>query len=261
MIYILGGKGFVGSAYACVCKARGIEHLVVDRDNYSRLAGTHCRVLINVAGNSKKFLARHSPMADFDASVLAVRKSLIDFKYDTFVFISSSDVYPDPSSPGSTAESQALNPARMTPYGFHKHIAELCVQHVAPNWIIARCGGFVGPLMKKNPVFDVLNGGPLWISQESELQYIHTEQAAAIVLNWIGQGVKNEIINLCGRGVVQLKQVMVWARKNAVAQPGSPCVRCELDLSKAAALSDLPESATVVRDFVLACQQDGGVVA
>ena len=79
MIYILGGRGYVGSAVARLCAARGLDHRVITRENYAELAGTSCRVFVNANGNSKKFLSTREPMTDFDASVRTVRQTLVDF--------------------------------------------------------------------------------------------------------------------------------------------------------------------------------------
>ena len=43
MVFILGGRGFVGSAYARVCNAAGREFRVIDRENYASLTGRSCR--------------------------------------------------------------------------------------------------------------------------------------------------------------------------------------------------------------------------
>jgi len=257
MIYILGGRGFVGSAFARACEAAGGEYRIIDRENYSRLAGSSCDLFINAAGNSKKFLSGRAPLRDFDASVRSVRSSLTDFGFKRFVLISSADVYPDSSAPETTSEDRELDVARMSAYGFHKYLAELCVRHAARDWLIVRCGGFVGPGLRKNAVFDILNGGPLWLDPKSELQYIHTDQAAAAVLRLADLGVAREIVNLCARGVVSLSQVMGWAGREVAVEAGSPLIRCELDLSRALSFVELPETAHAVRQFVASHASEG----
>lgn len=99
MIFILGGRGFVGSAFVRYCQQNRLEHTVIDRANYAEFIGHSCDVLINANGNSKKFLAHQQPLQDFDASVRSVRASLIDFHAALYIYLSSCDVYPDCSSP------------------------------------------------------------------------------------------------------------------------------------------------------------------
>src|SRR5438132_11823325 len=112
MIYVLGGGGFVGSALVRHCQRRGIDHVVLTRENYAAYIGTHCDVFINANGNSKKQRARQWPLQEFDASVRSVRASLVDFRADFYVYLSSCDVYADCSSPQTTTEETALDPAR-----------------------------------------------------------------------------------------------------------------------------------------------------
>ena len=76
MITIIGGNGFVGSAYARLLAAQGVPHQVVTRENYASLRGGACDVLINANGNSKKFLAAREPLNEFDQSVRSVAQSL-----------------------------------------------------------------------------------------------------------------------------------------------------------------------------------------
>ena len=162
-VFLIGGEGFVGSAYARLLARTGIEHAIITRANYDHLVGQHCDVLINANGNSRKPLAVSDPLADFDASVRSVRASLVDFQFERYVHLSSCDVYPDCSSPETTQESVPPEIGRQSPYGFHKYLAEQCVQHAAANWQVFRLGGFVGPGLKKNAIFDILHGGPLWL--------------------------------------------------------------------------------------------------
>jgi nucleoside-diphosphate-sugar epimerase len=207
-------------------------------------------VLINANGNSKKYLAERDPVADFDASVRSVRQSLTDFPCRCYVYLSSCDVYPDCSSPATTAESSTLDPARQTTYGFHKYLAEQCVRHQAPDGLVLRLGGFVGPGLRKNAVFDILRGGPLYLDPDSALQYLNVDWAAATTLDLIDRGVRGEIFNLCGRGVVGLREIVEWTGRSPAVTPGSPRVRYEIDIRKIAAIVDVPESRTAVRAFV-----------
>ena len=212
--------------------------------------GRRCDVLINAAGNSKKLLAAQDPMGDFDASVRSVRASVIDFKFDVFVQASTCDVYPDCSSPSLTAEDQPLDVAAESPYGFHKYLAEQCVRHGARQWLIIRFGGFVGPGLKKNAIFDIQNGGPLWLDPGSELQYMRTDEGAKIVLELLDREIRNDVFNVCGRGVVRLEEVIRWAGREVEVRPGSPKVRYEVNTRKIANVVQTPETRTTVFEFV-----------
>lgn len=250
MIFILGGRGFIGSAFVRACAAAGRAYTILDRNNYTACVGQACEIFVNANGNSKKFLSQREPVSDFDASVRSVRACLEDFQSDCYVHLSSCDVYADCSSPYTTREDQVFDVAQQSPYGFHKYLAEQCVQHVGKRWLIARLGGFVGPGLKKNAIFDILNGGPLWLDPDSQLQFMETDQAAKIILQLVDQGKTQEIFNLCGRGVVRLRDVIDHVGHAVPVSPHSPRVRYDVSIEKVSGWVDVPETRQAVFAFV-----------
>ena len=261
MVFILGGHGLVGSAFARHCQRTGRPYTILDRQNRASYAGRACDVFVNANGNSSKLLATREPLEDFDASVRSVGASLRDFAFRRYVLISSCDVYPDCSSPETTRESRQLDPGLQSAYGFHKLLAEQCVRHAAADWLILRCGGFVGPGLKKNPIYDVLHGGPLYLDPASELQFLHTDRAAEITFELLDRGVRREVFNLCGSGVVALREVTALERSPVPVQPGSPRVRYDVALEKILALVDLPETRPAVLAFVREQLDERGAMA
>jgi nucleoside-diphosphate-sugar epimerase len=250
MIFIIGGGGFVGSAFARLCQAAGREHRVIEKAQYADFVGQSCDILVNANGNSSKPLAVKEPMTEFDASVRSVRASLVDFKFKTYVHLSSCDVYPDCASPETTREDGPIDLAKQSPYGFHKFIAEQCVRHAAPRWIVLRMGGFVGPGMKKNAIFDICFGQKLWLDPKSELQFMPTDELARIALELADRGVCGETFNVCGKGLVRLADAVAWSGKAVPVNPGAPLVRYEVGTEKVGRLVQLPSSVQAVRDFV-----------
>lgn len=254
MIYILGGAGFVGSAYTRLLRGLGEAFTVVTRANYDALRGSACSALINANGNSKKFLVTRDPLWDFDASVRSVAASLEDFKAERYVFLSSGDVYPDPSSAEATREDKPIDLSRMSRYGLHKYLAEQMVQAVHPDWLVVRMGGFVGPGLKKNAIFDMLCGDPVWLSPNSELQFISTDAAARLVWGLVQSGVRREVVNLGAEGLLQLGAFRQSIGSSSVFKPGAPAVRYELSLAHLRRLSGapLPRTEACVREFAAA---------
>ena len=61
--------------------------------------------------------------------------------------------------------------------------------------------------MRKNAIYDILHGGPLWLDPQSELQYIHTGLMAAILLH-----IKRVdfVVGGCGTGQGFLNSVMQY---------------------------------------------------
>lgn len=250
MIFILGGNGFVGSAISRYCASSKIDFKVVTRENYENLKGEKCNVLINANGNSKKYLAKDQPLVEFDASVRSVRASLIDFKFDFYVHLSSCDVYPDCSSPDITREDRLISVEQQSPYGFHKYLSELCVRNLASKWLVIRMGGFVGPGLVKNPIFDILRGGPLWLDPASELQFMHTDTFASILFELIEQKVTNRVVNVCGVGTVALKDLILQVGIPVSIVDGCPKVHYEISTDLIRSITQVPQSRSTALEFV-----------
>jgi nucleoside-diphosphate-sugar epimerase len=250
MIFVIGGNGFVGSAFGRAGAAAGREYAVITRQNYDEYRGRACSVLVNANGNSKKFLSNEQPLTDFDLSVRSVRTSLLDFRFDTYVMLSSCDVYPDCSTPETTREDDPIDVTRQSKYGFHKYLAEQCVRHAAKRHLVFRMGGFVGPGLRKNAVHDILTGGPLWLDPASELQFLPTDDLARTVLRIVDDGVSNDTFNVCGRGVIRLAEVVRLVGRDVPVKPGAPTVRYEVGLDKVSRHVTLPDTRASVAAFV-----------
>lgn len=232
MIFLVGGEGFVGSAFARLLTAVREPFQIVTRSNFEEFEGASCDVLINANGNSKKFLADRDPSWEFDASVFSVVKSLNTIKVGTYVHLSTGDVYPTQRTPQETREDLALDVARMSRYGLHKYVAETMVRGSHKNWLIFRMGGFVGPGLKKNAIYDMLNDAPVWLHPESELQFISTDSAARIIWSIVARGTRNEIINLGANGVASIGEIYKRIGSRSVFQADAPRVRFELSTNK-----------------------------
>lgn len=250
MIYIIGGRGFIGSAITRFCKEKSIPHEVIHRENYADFIGGACEILINANGNSKKYLVIEKPIEEFDASVRSVRETLEDFTAKTYVHLSSCDVYPDCSSPETTSENQEIDITQQSKYGFHKYLAEQCVQNNAKNWLILRMGGFVGPGIKKNPIFDILNDKPLWLDPESELQYMHTDHLAKILFTLLEMKQINQIFNVCGNGLLRLQSLIDHLGKSIEVMPDSELVTYNICIDKVSELVEIPNTEKTVFDFI-----------
>lgn len=250
MVFVLGGNGFVGSAFVRLFESQNVPYEIISRENYQSLAGKSCDLLINANGNSKKFLGNKDPKWEFEASVTSVRNSLVDFQFKKYVFLSTSDIYPDCSHSELTAEDSRPEPSSQSTYGFHKYLAEQCVQHAADDWLIVRMGGFVGPGLKKNAVYDILNDQPLWVHPKSDFQLIHTDDSARLIMSLVDQQISREIFNLTARGTVSVQQIMALAGKNI--EPKNDCqpVRYEISTEKVERYLELPDSASCVKKFL-----------
>ncbi len=248
MIFILGGKGFVGSAFARYCQSNDIQHEIIDTQNYDSYKDKSCDIFINANGNSSKVLSSKRPMEDFEMTVQTTRRSLLDFKFKKYVLISSCDVYTDYSNPAKNSEDSAIDVARQSTYGFHKHLAEECIRHGSQDWLIVRLGGMVGMGLKKNPIFDIINGGPLGVDSQSELQYMNTDDVARTVFKLIDSGLRREIFNICGKGLVKLQKLL--DTYNLKVNPNSPLVKYNINIEKIQKITPMPDSMETVMNFI-----------
>ena len=249
---VLGGRGFVGSAIAREAQARGFATTIVDKDNYDACAGASVDVLINANGNSKKYLAAQDPCQEFDLSVHSVLRSLHDFKARLYVYLSTIDVYSDMRNPANNSEESPIDEKALSPYGFHKYLAEKLVRYYAPKWTIFRMGGFVGPGLWKNAIYDLLTGAPLKVHPDLACQHLHTHDLARLLFDVIKATPPRQIWNICGEGVVTAREVASWipnAKAVTDVQGLSP-EHYEVNVQKLGSVVSLPRTADTVKKFV-----------
>lgn len=253
-VTVIGGRGFVGSAFVRALGERhGVRVRSITRDNYEELKGTGSDIVIDAAGNSKKFIAEQEPFRDFELSVAHRLRTLMDFPAGTHVHVSSADVYSGLESPATTNEGSPIDMARSSNYGFHKRMAEQLVQRYAQQWLIVRLAGMVGPGLRKNPVYDILTGAELRIHPESRYQFIATETAADVTWRLVEGGVRNEVYNICGRGLVSPREIAAIAGRplRVAAEAASSAPRIvDIDIQKIERRWPMPESKAVIEKFV-----------
>lgn len=249
---VIGARGFLGSAIAAGAAARGYAVTAVDTHNYESLRGSNADLLINAAGNSSKFIDDQDPARGYELSVTSVLHVLHDFRFAFYVQLSSGAIYPHENDPLQNSETTPLHPAEMSGYGLHKWLAEQLVQHYAPRHLILRMGGFVGPGIRKNALFDLLTHRPLFVHPDSEFQYMDTRDLARSVFDlYEGKHSPASLLNFSSTGTVSIRQAAAWA---GISLPedaaGRPCVRSELNVEKAARMIALPETRETVRRFI-----------
>lgn len=249
---VIGGRGFVGSAVAREAGRRGYRVTIVEKDDYDTHLGKRADLLINANGNSKKFLAKQNPILDFDLSVRTVQRTLHDFHCDVYVHLSSIDVYPDVSHPSANSEDTVIQPEKLSPYGFHKYLAEQLVRYYAPTWLIFRMGGFVGPRLWKNAVYDLLKGQTLRVHPDSCYQYLHTQRLAAIVFDIFERGIRNDLFNVVGAGTVSIRTVAGWIPHARLPESAEalPIEHYEVNAKKIRQWVSLPDTGETVKKFV-----------
>jgi len=249
---ILGGNGSRGSAIAAEAEKRGWETARVGRAEYQTLTGSDCDLLVNANGNSKKYLADRDPVADFDLSVRSVLCSLRDFQPKLHVYLSSIDVYSDKANPEHNHEDAPIVTSNLSAYGFHKYLAENLVKFYAGQWLILRLGGFVGPGLKKNSIYDMLMKQKIRVHPDSRYQYLDATAMAAILFDLVESGQAGATFNLTGADTVSLREISGLIPGQPLE--GAPLDRqpehYEVNISKIQKIMPIPSTREAVEKFV-----------
>ncbi len=210
-IIVLGGTGLIGAALCDGFRRDGHRVVPVNSKNYSECAGAEADVLINCNGNSYRYKAGSDPKWDFEASVLSVDRSLFDFKFGRYFYVSTIDVYNELADPARNHEDTVIDPKRLHPYGFHKWLAERLVERFATQAVVLRCGTVLGPALKKGPLFDLLENQPLRMSVDSEISFIDTASISQAMTTFVTTHPNHRIINLTGTGGASLRSLCLDA--------------------------------------------------
>lgn len=250
-IGVVGSNGFVGRALVNHFTASGYEVASITRENFTQYESRHFDILIDAAGNSKKFIADENRMLDFDLTLRHRMLTLLSFNASLHVHISSVDVYHDLSDPEKNTEEAAVDLDTNSNYGFTKRLAEMIVQRHAPQWLIFRLSGMVGPGLRKNPVYDIANGLPIRINPDSSYQFCSTEYVANLIKTVVEAGVRGEIINVAGRGQVTPRDIAKVLSKQLQVSPQSwaqpprmvsiACEKAEKYLSRPSSMYSISE--------------------
>ncbi len=251
-ILVIGARGFLGSAMVRDASARGHRITAIGRGELEAVRGREFSLVVDANGNSRKFLASRDPALDFEQSVGSVMQSLFSVRTDTYLYLSSSEVYRNRSDPAANCEDCAGRSGHDSAYGFHKLLAEELVKNYAPNWLILRLSGFVGEGLWKNAVYDILAHHPVRVSPDSEYQFMNTNDLASIAMMLWEAGHRKEIFNVAARGTIPLKDIidLVPGYGDVPLAEDLPVEQYELNTEKLSAVLPVPENRPTVTAFV-----------
>lgn len=247
---IIGSRGMVGSDLILYLKSHFGKIVGIDRKNYDRYRGHRFDIVINANGNSSKLWAKDNVLADFSASTTSVYATLFDFPCKIYIYISSSDVYPNHTSKKATKESENIEVENLSPYGFHKYLSECIVRNFMKNYIILRCPMILGTKLKKGPIYDILHNSRLFVTRESAFQVITTYELAQIINFFLEHNITREVFNVGGRGAVPFNRINEYIKRPIIFPKDGETQIYETNVSKLRKIYQLKTSGEYLQDFL-----------
>lgn len=150
---LIGYTGFVGSTLLKQFKAGSLFRST----NISEIRGRVFERVVCCAAPAQKWMANRDPASDLKNLVELVA-NLQTIRCDRFILISTVDVF---KNPFGIDECTAVEETHLHPYGRHRRLLEKFVEQSFPNHLIVRLPGLVGPGLRKNVIFDLLNDNNL----------------------------------------------------------------------------------------------------
>lgn len=152
-ICLIGHTGFIGSNLFNHMQEKYEIYVVNSSEHSEELFDTEFDFAINCAGVSHKYQTNHNTFTGFETET-SILKTLSKIQFKKLIHISSID-----------SQDQSN-------YGKLKKLVEQCVHQQYPTATIIRPAGFVGPQLKKNIVFDIMNNNVVFALPNSKFNYI-----------------------------------------------------------------------------------------
>ncbi|MGV6847589.1 MAG: hypothetical protein ACWA5A_04335 [Marinibacterium sp.] len=171
---LIGHTGFVGSnlmeqqAFGATFNSR----------NFADMAGQSFDQVVCAGVQAVKWWANQNPQEDW-AGIDPLLKVLAETRAGCFVLISTVDVY---GTPVGVTEDTTIETDGLHAYGLHRWKVEEFVRNTFPDHRILRLPGLFGNGLKKNLIYDALNGGDLsGFDARSSFQFYNLDRIGADV--------------------------------------------------------------------------------
>lgn len=184
---IFGGFGFVGSELTRQLESAGNHVIRVGRENWPE-PGTDLGQVIFCIGMTADF--RKRLIETFEIQILCLYEALTNYRYESFLYLSSARIYSDANSTNEEAPLLVRPATADHVYNISKIAGEsLCFAYDNPNIRVARLSNVYGHQDRSNlfmtaVVREAVEKGQVMIGQapESSKDYIAVEDAAAILI-------------------------------------------------------------------------------
>ena len=196
-ICIIGYTGFVGQT---VFNYLSNKHNVFGINSKTKIIPKEeFDIVINCAGNAKKYLANKNPAQDFLISS-SIFHTILQLKFEKLIHVSSVKASLPPNNN----------------YTISKLISEKYCKLYFPNSLIVRLRGLIGPGLKKNIVFDITNNRKPFVTFNSIFNYISTQEIAKIIERIIKLDISKETINVSASEPISVKEIIKEAHRESI---------------------------------------------
>lgn len=161
---VVGSTGLIGGT---ICAQTEAQATYNSRD-ITNIRGRSFDTVICAGARAVKWKANREPEVD-SAEIHSLIQNLKTIETGMFVLISTVDVY---KQPFGVDEYTRVDTHGMEPYGLHRYVLEQFVRQRFPAVRIVRLPAVFGKGLKKNLIFDLLNGNALHLTHsESRFQF------------------------------------------------------------------------------------------
>lgn len=204
---LIGYSGFVGSTLQKQCSFG----LLYRSTNIGEIDGKTFDMVVCAGAPAHKWLANRNPEADLE-NIDGLITHLKKVRCRRFVLISTVDVFKDARD---VDENSTVDENGLHAYGLHRRLLENFVTSQFSDHLIVRLPGLVGPGLRKNVIFDLLNHNNLAaIDSRSVFQFYPTVNLWSDIQCALAAG---------------LKLVHLTAEPISVAEVASQCFNTAFD--------------------------------
>lgn len=150
---LIGYSGFVGSTLLRQAEFGSLYRST----NIEDIRGRSFDTVVCAGAPAQKWIANREPEADRQ-KIEELIGHLESVSCRTFVLISTVDVFGNPL--GVDEDSEVIEEG-LHAYGLHRRLLEKFVEEHFDNYLIVRLPGLIGPGLRKNVIYDFLNGNNL----------------------------------------------------------------------------------------------------
>ncbi len=146
---LIGHSGYVGQSL----QAQTHFDFLYRSTNISTAGKQKHELVICSAAPAQKWIANRQPVEDLQ-NIERLISDLERISCGTFVLVSTVDVF---KLPVGVDEDAVVDETGLHPYGLHRRLLEKFVEGHFAKHLIIRLPGLVGPGLRKNVIFDLLN--------------------------------------------------------------------------------------------------------